>query len=103
MLSEPADCTALYVVPGVARKMQQSTLSPPDAATAQADSDLLERSLLPFQRDGVRFGTLACEGKCLIADEMGLGKTIQAIAIANRYRNEWPALVVCPSSMKYAW
>ena len=59
--------------------------------------------MLPFQRDGVRFGTLACEGKCLIADEMGLGKTIQAIAIANRYRSEWPALVVCPSSMKYAW
>jgi SNF2 family DNA or RNA helicase len=39
----------------------------------------------------------------LIADEMGLGKTIQAIAIACNYREEWPALVVCPSSMKYAW
>lgn len=31
----------------------------------------LERALLPFQREGVRFG-LARGGRCLIADEMGV-------------------------------
>lgn len=40
-------------------------------------------------------------GRVLIADDMGLGKTIQALAIADYYRNEWPLLIVCPSSMRY--
>ena len=34
---------------------------------------------------------------------MGLGKTIQALAIASYYRNEWPFLIVCPSSVKFMW
>lgn len=39
----------------------------------------------------------------MIADEMGLGKSIQALAIAYYYSKEWPLLIVCPSSVKYAW
>ena len=38
-----------------------------------------------------------------IADDMGLGKTIQALATAAAFRQEWPLLVVCPSSMRFAW
>jgi SWI/SNF-related matrix-associated actin-dependent regulator of chromatin subfamily A-like protein 1 len=34
---------------------------------------------------------------------MGLGKTIQAIAAAYIYRSEWPALVICPSSVRLHW
>ncbi|MEQ2262581.1 Swi SNF matrix associated, actin dependent regulator of chromatin [Xenotaenia resolanae] len=34
---------------------------------------------------------------------MGLGKTVQAIAVACAYRQEWPLLVVVPSSLKYPW
>ena len=34
---------------------------------------------------------------------MGLGKTIQAIAIAARYREDWPILIICPSSVRMAW
>ncbi|XP_075037055.1 DNA annealing helicase and endonuclease ZRANB3 isoform X2 [Mixophyes fleayi] len=34
---------------------------------------------------------------------MGLGKTIQAIAVAYYYRDEWPLLIVVPSSLKYPW
>uniref|UniRef100_A0A8C7YUC1 Zinc finger, RAN-binding domain containing 3 n=1 Tax=Oryzias sinensis TaxID=183150 RepID=A0A8C7YUC1_9TELE len=41
--------------------------------------------------------------RCMIADEMGLGKTVQAIAVAYAYRQEWPLLVVVPSSLKYPW
>ncbi|KAM9334121.1 DNA annealing helicase and endonuclease ZRANB3 [Symphorus nematophorus] len=40
---------------------------------------------------------------CMIADEMGLGKTVQAIAVAYAFRQEWPLLVVVPSSLKYPW
>ncbi|KAG8508887.1 DNA annealing helicase and endonuclease ZRANB3, partial [Galemys pyrenaicus] len=34
---------------------------------------------------------------------MGLGKTIQAIAIAYFYKEEWPLLIVVPSSLRYPW
>ncbi|ELK27659.1 Zinc finger Ran-binding domain-containing protein 3 [Myotis davidii] len=42
-------------------------------------------------------------GGCMVADEMGLGKTIQAIAIAYFYKEEWPLLIVVPSSLRYPW
>ncbi|XP_040296677.1 DNA annealing helicase and endonuclease ZRANB3 isoform X2 [Bufo bufo] len=35
--------------------------------------------------------------------QMGLGKTLQAIAVAFCYREEWPLLIVVPSSLKYPW
>ncbi|ETE60789.1 Zinc finger Ran-binding domain-containing protein 3, partial [Ophiophagus hannah] len=34
---------------------------------------------------------------------MGLGKTIQAIAVSYHYKNEWPLLIVVPSSLRYPW
>ena len=34
---------------------------------------------------------------------MGLGKTIQAIAVAYYYKDEWPLLIVVPSSLRYVW
>lgn len=42
-------------------------------------------------------------GRILLADEMGLGKSVQALGIARYYSNEWPLLIVCPSSVKGAW
>jgi len=42
------------------------------------------------------------QGRVLIADEMGLGKTIQVIGYINVVQ-EFPALVVCPASVKYNW
>ncbi|XP_075685319.1 DNA annealing helicase and endonuclease ZRANB3 [Rhinoderma darwinii] len=62
----------------------------------------LRERLLPFQREGVLFA-LQKQGRCMIADEMGLGKTLQAIAVAYCYRDEWPLLIVVPSSLKYPW
>lgn len=35
--------------------------------------------------------------------QMGLGKTIQAISVACIYRQQWPLLVVVPSSLRYPW
>ncbi|XP_027691539.1 DNA annealing helicase and endonuclease ZRANB3 isoform X6 [Vombatus ursinus] len=62
----------------------------------------LRARLLPFQKDGITFA-LRRNGRCMIADEMGLGKTIQAVAIAYFYKNEWPLLIVVPSSLRYPW
>lgn len=79
---------------------------PPQDEVAQRYASLpphLESALLPFQREGVRFG-LERGGRCLIADEMGVGKTVQAIALAACYRcDSWPLLVVCPASLRLVW
>jgi SWI/SNF-related matrix-associated actin-dependent regulator 1 of chromatin subfamily A len=58
--------------------------------------------LLPFQRVGVE-RAIRQGGRILLADEMGLGKTIQAIAIAWSLRQDWPVLVICPSSLRDTW
>ena len=59
-------------------------------------------SIYPFQRDGINFG-IKRKSRLLIADEMGVGKTIQAIAISSIFNEDWPVLIICPSSLKYAW
>jgi len=60
-------------------------------------------SLAPFQKTGVHWGAFTKQGRCLIADEPGLGKTIQAIGVSACYMNEWPLLVITPSSARYHW
>nr|XP_056717146.1 DNA annealing helicase and endonuclease ZRANB3 [Euleptes europaea] len=62
----------------------------------------LKERLLPFQKKGITFA-MEKSGRCMIADEMGLGKTIQAIAVSYYYKNEWPLLIVVPSSLRYPW
>uniref|UniRef100_A0A2Z5TRI1 Putative SWI/SNF-related matrix-associated actin-dependent regulator of chromatin subfamily A-like protein 1 n=1 Tax=Reticulitermes speratus TaxID=60591 RepID=A0A2Z5TRI1_9NEOP len=59
-------------------------------------------SLMPFQREGICFG-ISRNGRCLLADDMGLGKTIQSLGIAHYYREDWPLLIVSPSSVRYLW
>ncbi|XP_033126575.1 DNA annealing helicase and endonuclease ZRANB3-like [Anneissia japonica] len=43
------------------------------------------------------------EMRCLIGDEMGLGKTLQALSVAYCYKEEWPLLIIVPSSLRYPW
>ncbi|KAL3911748.1 MAG: hypothetical protein SGILL_007160, partial [Bacillariaceae sp.] len=62
----------------------------------------LASALAPFQRGGVEFVNEKA-GRSLIADDMGLGKTIQAIASMSIYHDEWPLLVLTPSSARYHW
>ncbi|KPM08552.1 SWI/SNF subfamily A-like protein [Sarcoptes scabiei] len=65
------------------------------------DSEFI-KTLYPYQREGIIFG-IQREGRCLIADDMGLGKTIQAIGLAIWYRDDWPLIIVCPSSLRFQW
>lgn len=56
--------------------------------------------LYPFQAAGVRF--LAGGKGVLMADEMGTGKTVQSLT-AIELEQAYPALVVCPNSLKHNW
>ncbi|KJP87261.1 hypothetical protein AK88_03058 [Plasmodium fragile] len=62
----------------------------------------LSAELRNFQREGVYFG-LKKNGRVLIGDEMGLGKTLQALALMAFYQEDWPFIVVCPSSIRFQW
>ncbi len=42
-------------------------------------------------------------GRALLGDEMGLGKTVQALGAMSAYRDEWPVMIMCPSSLRESW
>jgi len=56
--------------------------------------------LKPFQRAGVSY--LLAQRRAFLADEQGLGKTIEALATLEA-DGAYPALVVCPASLKLNW
>lgn len=62
----------------------------------------LDAKMFDFQREGVMYA-LRRGGRALIGDEMGLGKTVQACALLACYREEWPALILVPTSLREAW
>ena len=68
------------------------------------DSDLqvpgLSGELMSFQRAGVAYALE--RRRTVIADEQGLGKTVQALA-ALEADGAFPALVICPASLKLNW
>ena len=81
-----------------------------DPANILRDMELLpdgegDEDLFPHQRAGVKF--LATARRALLADEPGLGKTAQAIrglkAIQDSGETPFPALVVCPNTLKKNW
>lgn len=55
-----------------------------------------------FQRESITFG-ISKYGRLLIGDEMGVGKTIQALGLCGVYSDEWPFLVIAPSSLRFNW
>lgn len=71
-----------------------------DLEEAEGDEDLF-----PHQRAGVAY--LATAKRALLADEPGLGKTAQAIRalkkIKERGEEVFPALIVCPNTLKGTW
>lgn len=59
-----------------------------------------DERLYPYQRTGVAF--LVAAESAILADEMGTGKTVQSI-MALEAQNAYPALIVCPNSVKGTW
>ena len=64
-----------------------------------------DQDLFPHQRAGVEF--LSTARRALLADEPGLGKTAQAIRSLKKMQDNgeqvFPALVVCPNTLKKNW
>jgi SWI/SNF-related matrix-associated actin-dependent regulator 1 of chromatin subfamily A len=79
-----------------------------DPANALRDVEASEEGdadLFPHQRAGVEF--LVTARRALLADEPGLGKTAQAIRALKRLQDRgeqvFPALIVCPNTLKSNW
>ena len=70
------------------------------ATEAALEVSGLGGELKPFQRAGVRY--LLAQRRAFLADEQGLGKTIEALA-AIEAADAYPAIVVCPASLKLNW
>jgi SWI/SNF-related matrix-associated actin-dependent regulator of chromatin subfamily A-like protein 1 len=59
-------------------------------------------ALLNYQLEAIIHG-VQNNGRVYIADEMGLGKTLEALSISYIFKDDWPLLIVCPSSLKDQW
>ncbi|MFZ0043265.1 MAG: DEAD/DEAH box helicase [Solirubrobacteraceae bacterium] len=80
---------------GAVRRSRATHAEPlPDPASA------LGGELAPFQWVAVRYALEA--RRVFLADEQGLGKTVEALATLES-DNAYPAVVVCPASMKLGW
>jgi|SRR5579884_1036055 len=71
-----------------------------EAEAIPAVAARLQGELAPFQWAAVRYALSA--RRCFLADEQGLGKTVEALA-ALEADGAYPAVVVCPASMKLGW
>jgi hypothetical protein len=105
---KPLPCSVIKSLAEIDPSVKGGSTAMVAASNEEAESKLqglppdLLSSLMPFQRDGVKFA-ITHGGRVLIGDEMGLGKTLQGIAIAKLYETEWPCLVVVPSALRLVW
>jgi SWI/SNF-related matrix-associated actin-dependent regulator of chromatin subfamily A-like protein 1 len=101
---------ATWVDPGALELLQEIREEHARAAglvalSAATDAPLeevpeLAGELKPFQRAAV--GYALAQRRAFLADEQGLGKTIEALA-ALEAGGSYPAVVVCPASLKLNW
>ena len=96
---------AAQALDGLLAEREQATEAVRNSRADYADpiaatSAVLGGELAPFQWAGVRYVLDA--RRAFLADEQGLGKTVEALA-ALEADGAYPAIVVCPASMKLGW
>ena len=85
------------------QRAAQRAVAASRATTAEAIPEVAARmggELAPFQWAAVRYALEA--RRTFLADEQGLGKTVEALATLEA-AEAFPAVVVCPASMKLTW
>ena len=97
---------ALQIGPGLSDWAQNELVTRVTPANELRDLEDAEgdQDLFPHQRAGVSF--LATARRALLADEPGLGKTAQAIRALKKLQETeqvFPALIVCPNTLKKNW
>lgn len=97
---------ALQIGPGLADWAQNELVTRVTPANELRDLEDAEgdQDLFPHQRAGVAF--LATARRALLADEPGLGKTAQTIRALKKLKETeqvFPALIVCPNTLKKNW
>jgi SNF2 family DNA or RNA helicase len=83
---------------------ERATRVDPANALRDLDTHDGDEDLFPHQRAGVAF--LSTARRALLADEPGLGKTAQTIRALKKLSETeavFPALVVCPNTLKKNW
>jgi SWI/SNF-related matrix-associated actin-dependent regulator 1 of chromatin subfamily A len=80
---------------GAVRRSRATAADPIEPAAS-----VINGELAPFQWAAVRYALDA--RRAFLADEQGLGKTVEALA-ALEADGAFPAIVVCPASMKLNW
>jgi hypothetical protein len=80
---------------GAVRRSRATRAEPIEAIVPRLGGELA-----PFQWAAVRYALDA--RRAFLADEQGLGKTVEALA-ALEADGAYPAVVVCPASMKLGW
>lgn len=84
---------------------ERETRIDPAMALREQENAEGDEDLFPHQRAGVAY--LATAKRALLADEPGLGKTAQAIRALKKLKEQgeevFPALVVCPNTLKGTW
>jgi SNF2 family DNA or RNA helicase len=80
-------------------------IDPANSLRELEELDEGDQDLFPHQRAGVKFLTTA--RRALLADEPGLGKSATTIrslkALQDRGEQVFPALIVCPNTLKSNW
>lgn len=100
MAAFPPDCKLEIVPDTVLTILQESKFCAVDDLSQRLGP--LYEILMPFQREGVQ-KVVEHGGRFMIADEMGLGKTMQGLGFLQYYRQEFPAIVICPAAVKSSW
>lgn len=87
-----------FLIDGMGDEIFEREIGIDDIAPIQIDG--LLRPLYDFQKVGASY--MIRRKRTFNSDDMGLGKTIQTISAIHHIKS-YPALIVCPASVKYNW
>eukprot|EP00126_Sphaerothecum_destruens_P011009 Sdes_comp20839_c0_seq2m17519 len=77
-------------------------VSPQTDALRSKLGAFLYESLTEYQKACIQTA-IHFSGRLLIADEMGLGKSVEALCVAKYFEQDWPLLIITPSSLRFTW